>query len=125
MFTAVDEKFAISKRCRLMFGRVDGVQPFFPDIWPKFYLFWSTHHINKEYARQLAIAGIAFVVGLSGTTTGLSAILFWTILIVFGLSVLFGLLFLMHGVHRLTYRSEFSKGLLPSPEAGLQCRNGH
>ena len=49
---------------------------------------------------NIAVGGIAFVVGLS-VTSNISAYLFWLILIVLGSSVGVGLFFLMHGIGRV------------------------
>ena len=74
--------------------------------------------LSFDITRQfitIALGGIAFVAGLAGASaTTASTVLFWAILIVFGLSTLFGLLFLMHGVHRLHVAKSYNvyaKGL--------------
>jgi hypothetical protein len=46
---------------------------------------------------NIAIGGMAFVVGLS-VALQISRYLFWSILVVLGLSVVLGLLFLMHSI---------------------------
>jgi len=58
--------------------------------------------ITKQFI-TIAIGGIAFVVGLySSSPTAVSSFLLWTTVVVFGLSALFGLVFLMHGVSLLS-----------------------
>ena len=61
--------------------------------------------LSFDITRQfitITLGGIGFAVGLAGASGAVvSVVLFWAILIIFGLSTLFGLLFLMHGVHRL------------------------
>ena len=63
--------------------------------------------VTKQFI-TLAIGGIAFVVGLSlSTPTAISSVLLWFIVIVFGLSAVFGLVFLMHGVNVLSVRKSY------------------
>ena len=46
---------------------------------------------------NIAVGGMAFAVGLA-LAVNISQVLFWSILIIFGLSVALGLLFLMHSI---------------------------
>ena len=58
-----------------------------------------------ELVRQfitIATGGIAFTVGLS-VASSVSACFFWTVLFVLGLSVVCGLLFLMHTISNISY----------------------
>lgn len=56
----------------------------------------------------IAISGIAFIVGLALSTPGaVSASLLWWVLSLFGASAVFGMLFLMHGVSRLSEDRSF------------------
>lgn len=58
--------------------------------------------ITKQFL-TLAFAGIAFIVGLSFNTPGsVSSLMLWLTVGVFGISVAFGLMFLMHGVNLLS-----------------------
>jgi hypothetical protein len=57
--------------------------------------------VTKQFL-TLGLAGIAFVVGLSFSTPGvISRVMLWGTVGVFGLSAIFGLLFLMSGVSQL------------------------
>jgi hypothetical protein len=63
--------------------------------------------VTKQFI-TIAISGIAFVVGLSfSTPTAISSILLWCTIGVFGLSAIFGLLFLMHGVKILGVQKSY------------------
>lgn len=58
--------------------------------------------LTKQFL-SLAFAGIAFVVGLSFNSPGaVSSLMLWTVVSVFALSAALGLMFLMHGVSRLS-----------------------
>jgi hypothetical protein len=63
--------------------------------------------LTKQFL-TLAFAGIAFIVGLSFNTPGsVSSIMFWAVIITFGLSAILGLFFLMHGVNLLSVQKSF------------------
>lgn len=63
--------------------------------------------LTKQFI-TLAIGGIAFVVGLSfSAPTTISSLLLWSTLSVFGLSAIFGLFFLMHGVNILSVKKSY------------------
>jgi hypothetical protein len=63
--------------------------------------------VTKQFL-TLALAGIAFVSGLSFNSPGtVSSVLQWAIMIAFGLSVVFGLVFLMRGVNLLSIEKSF------------------
>jgi membrane protein implicated in regulation of membrane protease activity len=63
--------------------------------------------LTKQFL-TLAFAGIAFVVGLSFNTPGsVSSLLFWSVIVTFGLSALLGLAFLMHGVSLLNEKKQY------------------
>ena len=50
----------------------------------------------------IALGGIGFIVGLHyASPSTISTLMFWATLTVFGVSAVFGLVFLMHGVSRL------------------------
>jgi hypothetical protein len=64
--------------------------------------------VTKQFI-TLAIGGIAFVVGLSfSTPTAISSILLWSAVVVFAISAVFGLLFLMHGVNTLSIQKSYN-----------------
>lgn len=63
--------------------------------------------LTKQFL-TLALGGIAFVVGLSfSTPSAVSSILLWTTLGMFGLSAIFGLFFLMHGINILSVQKSY------------------
>jgi hypothetical protein len=63
--------------------------------------------VTKQFV-TIAVGGIAFVVGLSSSSpTAISSFLLWTTIAVFGLSAVFGLLFLMHGVNTLSVQKSY------------------
>lgn len=63
--------------------------------------------VTKQFL-TLALAGIAFIVGLSFNTPGaISALMLWATVGVFGVSAVFGLLFLMRGVHQLSEKKTY------------------
>ena len=64
--------------------------------------------LTKQFL-TLALAGIAFVVGLSFNTPGaVSSLMLWLVIGVFGGSVLLGLLFLMRGVSLLSVEKSYN-----------------
>jgi len=63
--------------------------------------------LTKQFI-TLALAGIAFVVGLSFNSPGtVPALLLWPTVGVFGLSTVLGLLFLMRGVNQLSIQKSY------------------
>lgn len=64
--------------------------------------------LTKQFL-TLAFAGIAFVVGLSYNAPGaVSSLMLWLVIVFFGLSVIFGLLFLMRGVNMLSIEKSYN-----------------
>ena len=64
--------------------------------------------LTKQFI-TLAIGGIAFVVGLSySSPSAVSSVLLWLTVLVFGLSAVFGLFFLMHGVNTLSVQKSYN-----------------
>jgi hypothetical protein len=63
--------------------------------------------VTKQFL-TLALAGIAFVVGLSFNTPGaVSSLMLWLTVVIFGLSAVFGLFFLLHGVNLLSEKKTY------------------
>ena len=63
--------------------------------------------LTKQFI-TLAVGGIAFVVGLSySSPNAISSSLLWITVGVFGLSAVFGLFFLMHGVNTLSVQKSY------------------
>jgi hypothetical protein len=62
--------------------------------------------IGKQFL-ALALGGVAFAIGITAKDNGsVASGLFWAVIALFGSSLLFGFLFLMHGVSRLYQDSE-------------------
>jgi hypothetical protein len=63
--------------------------------------------VTKQFL-TLALAGIAFVVGLSlNASASISSTMLWITVAVFSLSTVLGLLFLMSGVHQLSEKKSY------------------
>ena|ERR1017187_2146866 len=63
--------------------------------------------VSKQFL-SLALAGIAFVVGLSFNAPGaVSTFMFWFVIAIFGGSAVMGLLFLMRGVGQLSIHNSY------------------